>query len=99
MHRDNIPSLSAAKIDICALANNRVLDWGYAGLIEILESLDGANIKTLRAGQNCVQAQVPAMKSVPGKGRVMVFAFGLGTNGIPSSWGAADNRPGVNLLN
>jgi poly-gamma-glutamate synthesis protein (capsule biosynthesis protein) len=35
---------------------------------------------------------------VSGKGRVMVFAFGLETSGIPSSWGAADNRPGVNLL-
>jgi poly-gamma-glutamate synthesis protein (capsule biosynthesis protein) len=99
MHPDNISSLSAAKIDICALTNNHVLDWGYAGLIETLESLDGANIKTVGAGLNCVQAQVPAMKSVPGKGSVMAFAFGLGTNGIPSSWGAADNRPGVNLLN
>ncbi len=27
-----------------------------------------------------------------------MLAFGLGTSGIPSSWGASDNRPGVNLL-
>jgi poly-gamma-glutamate synthesis protein (capsule biosynthesis protein) len=98
MHPDNILSLSAAKIDICSLANNHVLDWGYAGLVETLESLDGANIKTAGAGLNRVQAHVPAMKSVPGKGRVMVFAYGLGTSGIPASWGAADNKPGVNLL-
>ncbi len=98
MHPDNILSLSAAKIDICSLANNHVLDWGYAGLIETLESLDGANIKTVGAGLNRVQAQAAAMKSVPGKGRVIVLAFGLGNSGIPSSWGAADNRPGVNLL-
>lgn len=98
MHPDNISSLSAAKIDVCSLANNHVLDWGYAGLVETLESLDGANIKTAGAGLNRVQAQVPAMKSVPGNGRVVVFAYGLGTSGIPSSWGAADNRPGVNLL-
>ncbi|MGD8442894.1 MAG: CapA family protein [Desulfobacterales bacterium] len=98
MHPDNISSLSAAKIDVCCLANNHVLDWGYAGLVETLESLDSANIKTAGAGLNRVQAQVPAMKSVPGKGRALVFAYGLGTSGIPSSWGAADSRPGVNLL-
>ena len=98
MHPDNISSLSAAKIDVCSLANNHVLDWGYAGLVETLESLDGANIKTAGAGLNRIQAQVPAMKSVSGKGRVIVLAFGLGTSGIPSSWGAADKRPGVNLL-
>jgi poly-gamma-glutamate synthesis protein (capsule biosynthesis protein) len=98
MHPDNMSSLSAAKIDICSLANNHVLDWGYSGLVETLESLNGANIKTAGAGRNHLQAQIPAMKKVPGKGRVVVFAFGLGTSGIPSSWGAADNRPGVNLL-
>ena len=32
MHPENIPSLTAAKIDHCSLANNHVLDWGYAGL-------------------------------------------------------------------
>ncbi len=98
MHPDNISSLSVAKIDICSLANNHVLDWGYAGLIETLKSLDGANIKTVGAGLNRLQAQAPAIKVIPGKGRVMAFAFGLGTSGIPSNWGAADDRPGVNLL-
>ncbi len=98
MHPENISSLTAAGIDICSLANNHVLDWGYSGLVETLESLNGANIKIAGAGLNHFEAQVPAVKKVPGKGRVIVFAFGLGTSGIPSSWGAADNRPGVNLL-
>src|SRR5688500_8641778 len=34
MHPDNIPCLTAAHIDCCALANNHVLDWGYTGLAE-----------------------------------------------------------------
>jgi poly-gamma-glutamate synthesis protein (capsule biosynthesis protein) len=29
---------------------------------------------------------------------VIVFAFGLGTSGIPSVWGAEDQKPGVNFL-
>jgi poly-gamma-glutamate synthesis protein (capsule biosynthesis protein) len=36
---------------------------------------------------------------VKGKGRVLVFSFGSTTSGIPSSWAAEKEKPGVNLLN
>jgi poly-gamma-glutamate synthesis protein (capsule biosynthesis protein) len=98
MHPENISILTAAKIDVCSLANNHILDWGYSGLHETLESLNRANIKIVGAGRNLFEAQIPAVKKVPSKGRVIVFAFGLGTSGVPSSWGALDKRPGVNLL-
>ena len=39
MAPENIPCISAAKIDCCALANNHVLDWGYAGLQDTLAAL------------------------------------------------------------
>ena len=32
MHPDNIPCITAARIDCCLLANNHVLDWGYRGI-------------------------------------------------------------------
>jgi poly-gamma-glutamate synthesis protein (capsule biosynthesis protein) len=35
---------------------------------------------------------------VPSKGRVIVFGFGTETSGILPSWGATEDRPGVNLL-
>jgi len=38
------------------------------------------------------------VQKVQGKGRVFVFAFGLGNSGIPMGWGAKDKKPGVNLL-
>ncbi len=98
MHPENISILTAAKIDVCSLANNHVLDWGYSGLLETLETLKDVNIKIAGAGRNLIEAQAAAMKRVPGKGRVIVFAFGLGTSGIPSGWGAEDKKPGVNLL-
>ena len=98
MHPKNISSITAAGIDVCSLANNHVLDWGYSGLIETLQSLKRANLKIAGAGRNLIEAEAPAVKKVPGKGRVMVFAFGLGTSGVPSSWGASDKKPGVNLL-
>jgi poly-gamma-glutamate synthesis protein (capsule biosynthesis protein) len=98
MHPENISSLTAAKIDVCALANNHVLDWGYLGLLETLATLRKVNIKISGAGRNLLEAQAPAVMKFPGKGRVIVFAFGSKTSGIPSRWGATEKRPGVNLL-
>ena len=98
MHPDNISSLTAAKIDYCSLANNHVLDWGYAGLTETLETLKRANIQSGGARQVLQQAESPAVMEVEGKGRVIVFSYGLTTSGIPSSWAASEDKPGVNLL-
>jgi poly-gamma-glutamate capsule biosynthesis protein CapA/YwtB (metallophosphatase superfamily) len=98
MHPQNVPSLTAAKIDFCSLANNHVLDWGYAGLAETLETLDKANIHTAGAGQDLQQAETPAVLEVEGKGRVIVFSYGFATSGIPISWTASADEPGVNLL-
>jgi len=98
MHPENISILTAAKIDICSLANNHVLDWGYSGLFETLETLRNITIKIAGAGRNLIEAQAPAVQKVQGKGRVFVFAFGLGNSGIPTYWGAKDKKPGVNLL-
>ena len=98
MHPDNIACLSAAKIDCCALANNHVLDWGEAGLIETLETLEGVGVKWAGAGRDFEEAGAPAILEVGGKGRVIVFAFGTVTSGIPSAWAASKSRPGVSLL-
>ena len=98
MHPKNIPCLTAAKIDFCSLANNHVLDWGYRGLTETLETLKHVNINSAGAGQNLHEAETPAVIEVQGKGRVIVFSYGLPSSGIPSSWAASEDRPGVNLL-
>lgn len=98
MQPRNIPCLTVANIDCCVLANNHVLDWGYAGLKETLTSLEGVKLKAAGAGQNQSEAEAPAIIEVAGKGRVLVFGFGDESSGIPGLWGARSNRPGVNLL-
>ena len=98
MHPENIGCLTIAKIDYCSLANNHVLDWGYAGLTETLETLRKANIHSAGAGEILQEAEKPVVMEVEGKGRVIVFSFGLETSGIPISWAASENKPGVNLL-
>jgi len=98
MHPGNVPALGAARIDCCVLANNHVLDHGYSGLAETLETLDRAGLGRAGAGMTLAEARAPAVIEAPGKGRVLVFAFGSESSGIPPSWAAAEDRPGVNLL-
>ena len=99
MHPRNIPCLTAASIDGCTLANNHVLDWGYAGLKETLSTLKQAHIKTAGAGANDTEAQAPALFEIPGKGRVILFSFGDVSSGVPYNWKASKNKAGVNVLN
>lgn len=98
MHPQNIPCITSAGIDCCVLANNHVLDWGYAGLKETLQTLQDVNIKTAGAGSNLEEAKAPVMIEVAGKGRVIVLSIGMESSGIPWGWAATDDRPGVNLL-
>jgi poly-gamma-glutamate capsule biosynthesis protein CapA/YwtB (metallophosphatase superfamily) len=98
MHPQNIDCLSAARIDACALANNHVLDWGYDGLSETLETLDAAGIAHAGAGSDAHQAIKPAVLGTSASGRVLLFSFGSTTCGIPEDWNATSISPGVNLL-
>jgi len=98
MSPQNLPCLAAVGIDACALANNHVLDWGYAGLDETLESLRSMNIKAAGAGRNAALAAAPALLETRGAGRVILFSFGLENSGIPVRWAASADRPGINLL-
>ena len=59
MNPDNIPCITAADIECCALANNHVLDWGYQGLAETLDTLRKAGIKTTGAGANIRRSSSP----------------------------------------
>jgi poly-gamma-glutamate synthesis protein (capsule biosynthesis protein) len=98
MHPGNVACLEAAGIDCCALANNHVLDWGYAGLAETLEVLRKANLGPVGAGRNLAEAEAPAVMEVPGRRRVIAFSLGSVTSGIPPDWAASQDSPGLNLL-
>lgn len=98
MHPGNVSCLAAAGIDCCSLANNHVLDWGYAGLFETLDTLRSAGIKGAGAGRNLPNAASPAVIGIGGPGRVLIYCLGSGTSGIRREWGAAAGRPGVHLL-
>ncbi|MGD8325037.1 MAG: CapA family protein [Gammaproteobacteria bacterium] len=98
MHPDNMACLTAAGLDCCVLANNHVLDWGFAGLSETLNSLQMAGLRTSGAGENAAEARAPAVINLPRGIRVLVFAFGAASSGIPDAWAAGRETPGVNPL-
>ncbi len=97
-HPDNIACLTAARIDVCVLANNHVLDYGYAGLEETLDTLTASGLKVAGAGRNDMQARRPGIIDLPNAGRVLVFGFGTRSSGIPPAWQATPDRQGVEFL-
>ncbi len=94
----NLPCVAAAWPDVCALANNHVLDFGQRGLRETLGSLAGAGLAAAGAGLHEAQARDPVAIRLPGGGRALVFSCGTACSGIPPDWAATATRPGVDLL-
>ena len=98
MHPANIACLTTAKIDCCALANNHVLDWGPAGLLETPDTLHAAGVKTAGAGRNRAEAMAPAAIVLGDERRVLVFSFAAASSGVPRDWGATEHAPGIEVL-
>ncbi|GGX95492.1 capsule biosynthesis protein [Litchfieldella qijiaojingensis] len=98
MHPDNIPCLTAAGVQCCALANNHVLDWHYGGFKETLATLKHNGIAYAGAANTLADASRPAELPLAGGSRLLVWSFGLADSGIPREWRAKASREGVYLL-
>jgi poly-gamma-glutamate synthesis protein (capsule biosynthesis protein) len=90
MHPDNVGCLAAVRPDVCALANNHVLDFGYQGLTDTLRTLEGVGIHSAGAGLDLSTAERPAIA-----GHVVIVSCGMGSSGIPRAWAATGRRAGV----
>ncbi|MEH0985831.1 CapA family protein [Micromonospora sp. CPCC 205556] len=98
MHPENLACLTAARIDVCALANNHVLDFGAQGLTDTLDGLRRAGITPAGAGEDAAQAWHPARVDLGGGRRLLLWSVGAPSSGIPPYWAATDRRPGVAYL-
>jgi poly-gamma-glutamate capsule biosynthesis protein CapA/YwtB (metallophosphatase superfamily) len=66
MHPANLaPTLHAAGINYTSLANNHILDFGIAGLLETITTLKEANIPFAGAGTTADEACKPAILHLP----------------------------------
>ena len=68
MSPDNLPCVAVARPDVCALANNHVLDFGQRGLRETLGSLADAGLAAAGVGLHKAQARHPVAVRLPGGG-------------------------------
>jgi poly-gamma-glutamate synthesis protein (capsule biosynthesis protein) len=93
----NFAAITAAGIDCCVLANNHVLDWGCSALLETLRTLEHGRVRYAGAGRDVSSAAAPAILEIDAKARVLVFAFGCPSAGVPPRWAASD-APGVNVV-
>ncbi len=98
MSPENLPALGVARPDTCALANNHALDFGRVGMRETLGALASAGLRAVGAGRDAAEARQPVAVPVLAGGRVMIFACGTASSGIPPGWAATATQPGVNLL-
>jgi poly-gamma-glutamate capsule biosynthesis protein CapA/YwtB (metallophosphatase superfamily) len=100
----NLPCLLAASPDAAVLANNHVLDFGRRGLQDTLDALSvgapssRASLSAPGAGPDQAHARRPAAIAVGDRARVLIFAFGMPSSGIPGGWAASDDRAGVDFV-
>jgi poly-gamma-glutamate capsule biosynthesis protein CapA/YwtB (metallophosphatase superfamily) len=95
MHPDNVGCLTAIRPDICSLANNHILDFGYDGLTDTVRVLADVGIDSAGAGLDVEHAERPAAVPCPDGSRVVIASCGMGSSGIPHGWAATRRRPGV----
>ena len=98
MSPDNMPCLTAAAPDVCALANNHVLDFGAEGLSDTLDALADARLQVAGAGREVTSAEAPAIVPFSDGRRVVVASCAMSSSGVPPSWVATRHRPGIDLV-
>lgn len=86
--------LEAAGFDVLQLANNHAMDYGEAGMLETLSSLDAAGIAHIGAGANAAAAAEPLVLEAQGL-RVGFLAYSLI---VPPASRAQADAPGINTL-
>jgi len=98
MHPRNLPALTIARPDACSLANNHVMDFGTQGLADTLNALSGTGLRAVGAGSNAEEARRPAIVTIEGNRRIVIVSYGMASSGIPPSWAATYDLPGVNFV-
>lgn len=91
---ENVKLLKIFSADLVTLANNHVYDYGEAGLISTLDTLDEAEIPYVGAGRNLKEAS--AIKYFVVKGRKIAFVSATEIEKFAKyTKEATENSPGV----
>ncbi|WP_049920243.1 CapA family protein [Halobiforma nitratireducens] len=93
-----IPALEAAGIDVCALANNHVLDYEELGLRDTLTHLEEAGIADAGAGETIDEALEPAVVSVGEDGTSALDVAVVSLTDNTPEYAAGPESPGTAWL-
>lgn len=85
------PEIREMGIDVLSLANNHMMDYGYAGLFETMKALKENGIPYVGAGKNLQDALTPFVYR---KNGIQISFLGVSTC-LALGAEAADARPGV----
>ena len=89
-----LEGLKQAGFKVVSQANNHAYDWGAAAVLDSVERLRAAGIRTVGAGQNDLEAHYPTLVDVGGL-KVGFLAY---VNVDPKEATAGVDRPGVAWL-
>lgn len=92
-HPECVELLKELGVNVVTLANNHIMDYGEAGLSETIKLCNDANIKTVGAGGNLIDARKPIIIK---SGNLKVGILNIAENEFSI---AGDNRAGANGLN
>ena len=87
-----IAALVDAGFDAVNLANNHMLDYGEAALLDTLDLVSGAGIARFGAGRNLAEAAAPVVLE---RGGLRIGLLGFTTT-LPTGFAAGEGVPGVN---
>jgi poly-gamma-glutamate synthesis protein (capsule biosynthesis protein) len=90
---DKVQTLKSGNIHAVNIANNHILDFGQAGLIETIQTLDNAGIGHVGAGNNIQEAKQPIIFE---KNGIRIGIIGYAD--YPQEWAATDTNPGINYV-
>ena len=79
------------------LANNHILDYKEKGLLETIQTLKNNNILFVGAGENIEEAKKALILNF-GDFPIIILGCAHISSGVPLSWQAKENKPGVNLI-
>ncbi len=91
---DKVQCLLEARIDVCNLANNHIMDFHTEGMLETLTTLEDAGISYVGAGHNIDEARRPLI--ILKKGLTIGI---IGCTDNEPNWEAGRNRSGTFYVN
>ena len=90
---DRVQCLTEAGIDACTLANNHILDFNIAGMLETLDTLQSAGIPYAGAGRTISEARRPLILT---HDNLTIGIIGCTDN--EPGWEAGVDRPGTHFV-